>query len=127
MFACEKALFHFRANRKNREFTLISRETKVSLYLRFLLLPVDFRRLFNKDSGPHERSPYLKCGLWLASIPSLNQTSEMLMAGAHGGLLTDETLEISDVFVGAEIGPSILSMIFRYRLLCPPIGSYLLV
>lgn len=49
------------------------------------------------------------------------------MAGAHGGLLTDETLEISDVFVGAEIGPSILSMIFRYRLLCPPIGSYLLV
>lgn len=106
-FACEKKkFFSFRVfNVKKIEFTLGSRENK--FYLRFLLQQINFRRFFNKDSAPHEVFCSLMYG-FAASVPSLNQTSAVLMGlpqsggvGACGDLLTGETFEISVLFAWA--------------------------
>ena len=63
-------------NLKKIEFTLSSGENK--FYLRFLLQQINFRRFFNKDSAPHEIFRSLMYG-FAVSVPSLNQTSAVLM------------------------------------------------
>lgn len=93
-------------NLKKIEFTLGSRENK--FYLRFLLQQINFRRFFNKDSAPHEIFRSLIYG-FAASVPSLNQTSAVLMGlpqsggvGACGDLLTGETLEMCFVCMSID-------------------------
>lgn len=101
-------------SKKNTGFTLGSREPNSHLIYNSYYNKLSLGDFATKIQHPMICFNSWYMVLWSVVLP-LNQTLAVLMglpqssgAGACGGLFADETLEISILFVWAQIGPSTL-------------------